>query len=371
MRRIYIIIIALLVIPVAILVSYSELKSDDVFSENLVNSLSEKFERELTEILQPVKEEILWFIQTHSTSPAFGPDEDTLAEVFIPIVSKVPAIGSIMLYNNIGQIFTVYREKNTFVTGLQNRTNGSTGLVWHSRFKDGSISSSWSEMVSGQAERRKALLEILDRMARDDQEMWWPGLYRSNLLKEPVITASVDWPSPADSSIFICSVEMPLQVMISNLRAFNKFRERILFFATGTDQLIKIPASLPDTLQSLAGKYLSGPVSSPQDSILQIYLENWYQQGSGRNMTYHHRLPDGDWWLGIRPLQSFERIDAIGLAVSEASMKLGLLARNYQVIIALVLALASVLMFITAERRRKRKGRKDATGTEKKAGQNR
>jgi hypothetical protein len=367
MRRIYIILTALLVIPVVILVTYSGLKSDDVFSENLVNSLSEKFERELAGILQPVKEEILWIMHTYLTAPAFGLDEDTLATVFIPIVSRVPAIGSIMLYSDEGRSFTVYREKNTFVTGLQDRMDDSTGLVWHRRLRDGSITSSWSEMISGQAERRKALLGLLDRIARDDQEIWWPGLYRSNLLKEPVITAAVDGYTTADSAVFICSVEMPLQVIIRDLKAFSKYRERILFIATGADQLIEIPASLPDTLQSLAEKYLTSPVSSPQDSILRIYLDNWYQQGGRRNMTYHHRLPDGDWWLSIRPFGSFERIDALGLAVSEASMKLGLLARNYQVIIVLVLALASVLMYITAERRRKRKGRKDTTGTEKKS----
>ena len=81
-------------------------------------------------------------------------------------------------------------------------------------------------------------------------------------------------------------------------------------------------------------------------------------------MTYHHRLPDDDWWLHIRPFHSFERIDAVGLAVSEGALKMGLLTRNYQLIIVTVLVLASILMYMAAARRRKRKRNDFASDSE-------
>jgi hypothetical protein len=364
MRKVHIIIIALIVIPVILLITYSGLKSNDAFSENLIISLSDKLDRELADLLDPVRDEILQIVQTYPASTAFFLDEDSLAEVFIPMVSSVPAIGSIMLYNSDGQSLTLYKEKNTFVTSLQIQGKDNTGLVWNRRLRDNSISSSWSEMISRQDQRRKALLDILNQIAHDDEEIWWPGLYQSNLLKEPVITAAVDWPSENNSSVFICSIEMPLRIMIRQLQSFNKYRDRIIFLETGSGQLIEIPAALPDTLQTLAEKYLTGAIDSPQDSILHVYLNNWQQQGGNRMMTYHHRLPDDDWWLHIRPFHSFERIGAIGLAVSEGSLKFGLLARNYQVIIVTVLALASTLMYIAAARRRKRKRMDEVNGTE-------
>jgi hypothetical protein len=125
--------------------------------------------------------------------------------------------------------------------------------------------------------------------------------------------------------------------------------------------MIEIPATLPDpdTLNTLAEKYRAGTIDSPQDSILRVYLDNWDQLGGDMNMTYHHRLPEGDWWLHIRPFASMERIDAVGLALSESSLKMGLLARNYQVLIVTGLALASILMYVAAaQRRRKKKGGK-------------
>jgi hypothetical protein len=72
-------------------------------------------------------------------------------------------------------------------------------------------------------------------------------------------------------------------------------------------------------------------------------------------MTYHHRLPEGDWWLHIRPFQAFERIEALGLAMPEGSLKMGLLARNYRIIAVVVLAVISLLLFMTAAARRRQK----------------
>jgi len=355
MRKTYIIIIALILFPVIILIIYTGLKSNDAFSENLVKSLTQKLEGELTDLLGPVRGEILQIIETYPASTAFSLDEDSLAKVFIPMMSRVPAIGSIMLYNNVGKSLTLYKEKNTFVSSLQNPATDNSGIIWNRRLRDISISSSWSEMIRGQDERRMALLDILDQIAQDDDEIWWPRLYQSNLLKEPVITAAVDWFSKVDSTVFICSIEMPLRIMIRHLQSFNKYRERIIFFVTGSGQLIEIPAVPPETLQTLTERFLSGSLDSPQDSILLVYLNNWNQLGGNMNMTYHHRLPDGDWWLHIRPVHSFERIRAVGLAVSEESLKLGLLARNYQVIIVTVLALVSILMYVAAARRRKKR----------------
>ena len=174
MRKIYIIIIALIVFPVIILITYSGLKSNDAFSENLISALSQKLEMELADLLDPLREEIFQIIQTYPASSAFSLDEDSLAKVFIPVISRAPAIGSIMLYNTEGQSLTVYKEKNTFVTSLQNPGYDTAGIIWNRRLRDNTISSSWSEMIRGQDERRKALLDILDKITHDDEEIWWP-----------------------------------------------------------------------------------------------------------------------------------------------------------------------------------------------------
>ncbi len=356
MRKIYLAIVLVVAVPVITLVVYSGWKSNDAFSENLIHSLSHKLERDMNDLLDPVKNEILKLIHTYPESSAFSLDEDSLAKVHIPLLARVPVIGSLMLYNSNGQNLTIYRERNTFVTSLQHQTNDTIGLVWNRRLWDNQISSSWSEIISGQEERRGALLDILEQIRHDDDEIWWPGIYQSNLLKEPVITAAVDWFSENDSSTFVCSVEMPLRLIIRHFQSFNKYRERIIFFVTGSGQMIEIPASLPDpdTLHTLAELYETGNLDSPQDSILLVYLNNWNQLGGDRNMTYHHRLPEGDWWLHISPFNSMERIDAVGLALSESSLKMGLLARNYQVLAAIVLALASILMYVAAVRRRRK-----------------
>ncbi len=85
MKKTYII-IALLLIPIIILITYSGLKSNDAFSENLINSLSQKLDRDITDLLDPVRDEILQIIQIYPESSAFSLDEDSLAKVFIPMI---------------------------------------------------------------------------------------------------------------------------------------------------------------------------------------------------------------------------------------------------------------------------------------------
>jgi len=146
MRKIFII-ISFLFIAIVSLIIYSGLKSNDAFSENLINSLSQKLDRDIHDLLDPVKEEILQVIQTFPESSSFSLDEDSLAKTLIPAISGVPAIGSLMLYNSDGQSLTLYREKNTFVTSLQNQGHDNAGIIWNRRLRDNTISSSWSEMI--------------------------------------------------------------------------------------------------------------------------------------------------------------------------------------------------------------------------------
>ena len=354
MKKIYIIILLFVLVPGIIIMLYSSLKSKDAFSENLIRSLSRDLEKDLIEYFNPIRKEFEQIINTYQSFSEDQFEEDSLASFFIPVIARIPAIGKVNLYNTRGNIFSIYREKNTYVSSLEKQEEDLGGLIWSRRKSDKSVSSTWTEVLHGQEAQRKVVLNIIEMITTDDESVIWTGIYQSKLLGEPVISAAVDWESANDSSIFVCSFEMPIRLIIRHLQPFNKYRNRRIFLAMESGQLVDIPAQLPDNILSFEEQYKEGLKNTIQDSILLKFLESWTQLGADVNMTYHQRLDHDDWWIHIRQFQSFEKIAAVGLAVPEAYLKLGVILRNYRIILVILFLLISTLLYLAASKRRRK-----------------
>jgi len=228
------------------------------------------------------------------------------------------------------------------------------GLYWSRRKTDNSIQSSWTEVLLGKEASREVSRNILDQIASDDESVLWTGIYYSRQLKEPVITAAVDWSSEIDSSIFICSMEMPVRLIIRHLQQFNKFKGRRVFMSMESGQLIDIPSRVPDSIQTFEEQYRDGLTNIIQDSILLSFIDSWEQLGGEVDITYHQELDQNNWWIHIRNFPSFDRIDAIGLAMPEGSLKMGLIRNYSRVIAVIVFLLVSILLYLIASARRRR-----------------
>ena len=354
MRKFYILFILLILFSGIFAVLYSALKSRDAFSENLIISLSKNLEKEITAYFEPLRSEFSGIREKYDYFTGEQMHEDTLASFLIPVIAGKPAIGSILLYNEGGYLFNIYRDKNTYVTSLEKENEDQAGIFWSRRKTDNSISSSWTEVLLGREASRKVSRNILDEIASDDESVLWTGIYFSRQLKEPVITAAVDWKSGIDSSTFICSIEMPVRLIIRHLQSFNKFKGRRIFLAMESGQMIDIPSQVPDSIQTFEEQYQDGLTNLIQDSILLSFIDSWVQLGGEVDMTYHQELNHCNWWIHIRNFPSFDRIAAIGLAMPEGSLKMGLI-RNYStVIIAILFLLLSILLYLIASARRRR-----------------
>ncbi len=333
---------------------YSTLKSKDAFSENLIISLSVNLEKELASYFNPVREEFNKITENYQAYSGDLMNEDSLSARLIPVISGIPAIGAVSLYNNKGHIYSIYREKNTFVSSLENLGEESASLVWSRRMMDNSISSNWTEVLIGQEGRIEVVQNILDGMATDDESVIWTGIYQSRQLKEPVITAAVDWVSGLDSSVFICSFEMPVRIMIRHLNSFNKFKNRRIFMAMTSGQLIDIPDRVSDSIGSLEDQFKGGFLQTIQDSILLSFINSWQQIGGNMDMTYHQQLDGNDWWIHIRDFSDYEKIAAVGLAMPEGSLKIGLIKSYSSIILVITFLLLSVLIYFVSIAKRKR-----------------
>ena len=364
MRKIYILIILLIFLSGIFIVLYSGLKSKDAFSENLIISLSNSLEKDLVAYFDPIRDE---FIRTNKNFGSFSGeqmDEDSLCSFFIPALAGRNAIGSVLLYNSGGYAFNVYREKNSYVSSLEIQEQDQGALIWSRRGNDNSISSTWTELTVGQEARRKTLRYILDLISGDDESVVWTGAYQSNRLREPVITAAVDWYSELDSSKFVCAFEMPVRLIIRHLQSYSRYKNRRIFLAMESGQMIDIPASIPDSIQFLEDRYKEGGLGTIQDSILKDFTTSWLRLGGETDMTYYLQIGRDDWWIHIREFSSFDNIAAMGLALPEGSLKTGLLRRYSRPIIAVTLFLISLIIYLIASSKRKRLS-KPSSGTGK------
>jgi len=366
MKKFYIIFILLVFLSGIFIIIYSTLKSRDAFSENLIISLSKNLENELTSYFEPLRNEFYGINEKYNYSTGEQMNEDSLASFLIPLIAGKPALGSILLYNEEGYLFNIYREKNTFVSSLEKESEDPAGLVWSRRDSENGIQSSWTEVLLGREVSREVSRNILDQIASDDESVLWTGIYYSRQLKEPVITAAVDWKSGVDSSIFICSMEMPVRLIIRHLQSFNKYKGRRIFLAMESGQMIDIPSRVPDSIQTFDEQYRDGLTNIIQDSILLSFIDSWVHLGGDVDMTYHQELDRSNWWIHIRNFPSFDRIAAIGLAMPEGSLKMGMI-RNYStVIIAIIFLLISILLYLIASARRRRPAPSvDANGDQK------
>ena len=133
MRKTYIIFLLTVVVSGAGIILYSTLKSRDAFSENLIISLSANLEKELASYLDPIREEFGRITETYSGFTGLQMNDDSLSSGIIPVISGVPSIGSVLIYNDAGYIYAIYRDKNTFVSSLDRPGDPETGLVWSRR----------------------------------------------------------------------------------------------------------------------------------------------------------------------------------------------------------------------------------------------
>jgi hypothetical protein len=365
MRRIYIVILLIILLPGMVIVLYSTFKPKDAFTENLILSLSKNLEDELTDYLNPLRDEFSGIAEKYYSEWGDHMKEDSLANYLIPSIAGTPSIGSVMLYNDKGYNFLIYRDRNSYVTSLLTPDHQQTGVIWSRRLNDNTVSSTWTEVIKGQMEKRKFVQGILDEIASDDESVIWTGLYQSRLLKEPVIAAALDWTSRGDSSIYICTIELPIRLIIRHLQEFSKYKNRRIFFAMDSGQLIDIPEQVPDSIESFQVEHIDGFLGTIQDSIILTLLESWKELGGDVDMTFFQELGDEEWWIHIREFHSFEKINAVGIAMTEASMKMGVIRVYSRIIIAIAFLLISIILYLIASNKRKIKSSVQVPDNEK------
>ena len=144
MRKFYIIFILVALLPGIIIVLYSSLKSRDAFSENLIVSLSKNLEKDLTAYFEPLRNEFSGITKKYAGFTGEQMNEDSLASALIPVIAGQPALGSVLLYNDAGYLFFLYRDKNTYVSSLNQDNGDRAGLTWSRRGTDNRIRSSWT-----------------------------------------------------------------------------------------------------------------------------------------------------------------------------------------------------------------------------------
>jgi hypothetical protein len=147
---------------------------------------------------------------------------------------------------------------------------------------------------------------------------------------------------------------MPVRLIIRQLNSFNRFAKRRIFMSMTSGQLVDIPAHLPDTIRSLEEQFLEGLGNTIEDSILFSFISSWEQIGGEFDMTFHQELDKEDWWVHIRDFSTFERIAAVGLAMPESSLKLGLIKKHSSAILVIAFLLASIFIYILATAKRRR-----------------
>ena len=86
MKRVYYLVFLIILLPVIALVLYSGIKSKDVFSENLIISLSNRLDKDIAAYFQPIRTEFTYVSDYFGGSLDQSFSEDSVSSVLIPTI---------------------------------------------------------------------------------------------------------------------------------------------------------------------------------------------------------------------------------------------------------------------------------------------
>ena len=89
-----------------------------------------------------------------------------------------------------------------------------------------------------------------------------------------------------------------------------------------------------------------------KDSIIVEFLGSWKMNGGETDMTFNQHLNRNHWWIHIRDFPAISKISAIGLALPESSLKLGVLQTHSRLLIIILFLLISITLYLIASNRR-------------------
>ncbi len=297
---------------VAILISmnayqYFKLKSD--FAANIIQEVSEFEKRELQLFFKDIENTLQLIRDWGKNDILLSNDTIQLNKKLFPLLERQKSLASIIIANDTGQEYFLYKDGNSFLTRTSAVTTENNILHFQKWSSTDGPEKSWQEPSNYDPRDRPWFIKSVR-----DEEIHWSRVYTFFHSQTKGITASAAWEiSDPSSKYCVVGVDIPLQEIEDILTLRNNERPGLLFLSNSDGSYFVTGDSPGDqTLPSVK--------ESQSREIISSLLEKWRVDNQpGNKLVTLQR--DGQKWLAVlQKLQHSQGEFWIGVAAKERAL---------------------------------------------------
>ncbi len=230
---------------------------------------------------------------------------------FMPLINRQAPVSGLLLANDRGGEYFLYRDKKGWVTRVSAQENGITRMVFRRWVKPDQAGEEWRKTSSYDPRKRPWF-----HTPSDSGAVRWTPVYSFFETGRKGVTASVAWMRPDGNGFMVFAMDIPLSNMRTILARLAEKRPGILFLVNSSGTIL---ISSDDRDTTGATDELR-PVAHPSDAPAAAVTRQWLAEDRlvRKSLTVE---ADGQRWIAsLRPLDQSRSMFWVGSAVPEKEL---------------------------------------------------
>jgi len=298
--------------------------TQEIFTEQLIYSATEKAEKELSDFLNPISHSLTTIREDGLSNKINFEDEISLNHYFIPILKKRKNISTVVYLNSLGQQYLLYKEGNTSVSTYRVEKEYNSEVVWKRWENISTQLGEWKQSIEYNPLRQNWYKKF--KSFTKSKMVSWFGTKKLLGLKTKGITGITFWKRESDGVIFACAMETKLDEVTNNLNSLKIYSDPNPFIITSEDRIIPLIAEERDT-SNLNIRGLNEEVVT--DSVIISFISDWENLGKDSSTTFTLFHNNESWWAQVKPMNVEHSNLKLGLVITEEELLLAELFGNY------------------------------------------
>jgi hypothetical protein len=323
--------------------------SQSVFTEQIINSTTETFEKEISDYLNPISVE-LHQIKDDRKADAFDYKTETgLNNYFIPLLEKHPHTSSIKYFDRDGRQYLLHRDKRTFVSTFRIEKTFNSEVIWRRWSSPTKQISQWKETVERDPVRIN-WLKYFKKDARTDSIFWFNLKSFSEKLVEEV-NAVTFGKSDSTHMFFGLAIGVKIKNLVNSIPEIELYSNPKVFLLNHNLHILPIIAENDGTARRIDKAFTRENI---QDSVVISLLDKWQQLGSDSISTFQLDIKNEKWWAQVDPINMHLSRLQLGVIITETDLIFANLFDKY-LLIGLLLFVLIIVTIIYIRKKIKRK----------------
>lgn len=272
---------------------YLKLKTD--FAAGMVKEISNTELHELRTFFENIEQKLILIRDWGKNDVLFSNDETNLNKKIIPLLEHQIAISSIVIANDVGNEYFLYRDRANYVSRITTMNDAGTTHKYQEWSAEDSPGRKWQEK-SGYDPRKRPWFKL----SREGELVNWTGVYPFFHSKEQGITASVSWANPEEPTRYtVFAMDIPLAAIQQILSARSEQRLGQLFLVKGDGNTLILndagddQGKINNILEKLIGQWQAA--GKPDKDLVRIGQDNQQWLASFQRLENDKGL----FWLGL------------------------------------------------------------------------